>query len=89
MQLQVFGSGTGQKILPITSGRVIFGSGTRGFEVRVRVQSGLGEYQMIGYISGSGLKKTSKPVGFPGSGKPDHALLVTPKNWSVLLGSCF
>ena len=30
---------------------------------------------MIGYISGSGLKKTSKPVGFPGSGKPDHALV--------------
>ena len=30
---------------------------------------------MIGSISGSGLKKSSKPVGFSGSGKPDHALL--------------
>ena len=49
--------------------------GTRGFEIRVRVLVGFEYYQMIGSNSGSGLKKTSKPAGFSGSGKPDHALM--------------
>ena len=41
------------------------GSGFYGFKINLK----------IGFHSGSGLERYSKPVGFSGSGKPDHALL--------------
>ena len=37
--------------------------------------SGFEKCLKIGFVSGSGLENCSKPVGFSGSGKPDHALI--------------
>ena len=50
-------------------------SGTRGFKVRVRVSSGLAISYSFGFGFNRVQEKRPKPVGFSGSGKPDHALV--------------
>ena len=52
-------------------------SGTRGFEVRIRVSPGLVISCFFGFGSNRVQEKRPKPVGFSGSGKPDHALITT------------
>ena len=49
--------------------------GTRGFEIRVRVSPGLVISCFFVFGSNRVQEKRPKPVGFSGSGKPDHALL--------------